>query len=129
ARLSIVTPSYHRPDLLGFCLQSVVRHAPDRTEIIVVDDGSRDACVTSVVQEFPQVRGVRAQRPRGFCAAVNAGIRLARAAVVELLNDDTEVAPRWTEPALAWFDDLSVASVSPLVLRKTSRRASPPEID
>jgi GT2 family glycosyltransferase len=128
-RLSIVIPTYNRPDLLRLCLQSVVRHASNGTEIIVVDDGSRDACASSVVQEFPHVRSLRGHRPRGFCAAANAGIRIARADVVQLLNDDTEATSDWAEPALAWFDDTSVASVSPLVLRKTLKVALPPEID
>jgi GT2 family glycosyltransferase len=128
-RLSIVIPTHNRPDLLRLCLQSVVRHAPQDTEIIVVDDGSREGCAGSVMQEFPQVLGVRGRRSRGFCAAANAGIRIARAAVVQLLNDDTEVTSNWAEPALAWLEDPSVASVSPLVLRKTSKHASWPEID
>src|SRR5260370_38798289 len=89
-RLSIVIPPHNRPDLWRLCLQSVVRYATEGAEIIVVDDGSRDACAGSVVQEFPQVRGMRGRRPRGFCAAANAGIRIARAAVVQMLNDDTE---------------------------------------
>src|SRR5713226_5796311 len=128
-RLSIVIPTHDRPDLLRLCLQSVVRHAHQGTEIIMVDDGSREGCAGSVMQEFPQVRGVRGRRSRGFCAAANAGIRIARAAVVQMLNDDTEVTPNWAEPALPWFEDPSVASVSPLVLRKTSKPASRPEID
>src|SRR5262249_59793833 len=49
--------------------------------------------------------------------AANAGIRAAHGAIVEYLNDDTEVTPGWAELALAGFDDPQVAAVAPLVLR------------
>src|SRR5262249_30222755 len=36
--------------------------------------------------------------------------------VVELLNNDTKVGPRWADAALAHFADPTVGSVAPLVL-------------
>ena len=59
---------------------------------------------------------VRLPRRRGFCGAANAGVRAARASVVELLNDDTEVTAGWAEAALGAFRDPQVAAVAPLVL-------------
>jgi GT2 family glycosyltransferase len=41
----------------------------------------------------------------------------AGGAVVELLNDDTEVTPGWAAAALAQFRDPNVVAVAPLVLR------------
>lgn len=128
-RLSIVIPTHNRPDLLRLCLQSLARDAPDGTEIIVVDDGSPQPGAGAVVSKFPGVKWLRGSRRRGFCAAANAGIRVARGVVVEVLNDDTEVTAGWAESALAWFDDLTVASIAPLVLRSCSHNDSHPEID
>jgi GT2 family glycosyltransferase len=115
--LSIVIPSHNRPDLLCACLSSVLRHAPPRTEILVVDDGSPGGVVSAAAAEFPTVRCLRSPRRRGFCAAANAGIEAAAAPVVELLNDDTEVEPGWATAALTHFADPAVAAVAPLVLR------------
>jgi GT2 family glycosyltransferase len=115
--LSVVIPSHNRPDLLRACLASVTRHAPAGTDILVVDDGSPGGAVAAAASEFPHVRCLRSPRPRGFCAAANAGIAAARAAVVELLNDDTEVEPGWADAALAHFAEPAVAAVAPLVLR------------
>jgi GT2 family glycosyltransferase len=53
---------------------------------------------------------------RGFCGAANAGIAAARGAIVEVLNDDTEVTAGWAVAALAAFRDARVAAVAPLVL-------------
>jgi GT2 family glycosyltransferase len=113
----VVIPTHNRPDLLRSCLNSLARHAPVDTEIIVVDDGSCQGRCSAASGEFPGVKILRGRRRRGFCAAANAGIRAARGAVIELLNDDTEVTAEWTESALACFNDPKVAAVAPLVLR------------
>jgi GT2 family glycosyltransferase len=122
--LSVIIPSHSRPDLLRLCLASVLRFAPPRAEVIVVDDGSRDACVAHAAGEFPGVKVIRRPRAGGFCAAANAGIAAASAPVVELLNDDAEVTEGWADAALAWFADARTAAVAPLVLQNdTGRRA------
>ena len=90
-----------------------------------------DHAVTHTAQTFTDVRVLRFQRRRGFCAAVNAGIRAARHPIVELLNDDTEVTAGWAEAALARFADPRLAAVAPLVLRGSpgEREPSPLSID
>jgi GT2 family glycosyltransferase len=129
--LSIVIPSHNRPELLQACLSTVTRHAPSHSEILVVDDGSPQQVVGSVSRSFPGVRTLPLPRPRGFCAAVNLGIREVHAPIVELLNDDTEVTAGWAEAALTGFQDPSVAAVAPLVLYWPGRLAglSRPLID
>jgi len=102
---------------LRLCLASVHRHAPAGTEIIVVDDASPDHAVSRTAGDFAGVRVLRLPRRRGFCAAVNAGIRATRHPIVELLNDDTEVSAGWAEAALDHFLHPQIAAVAPLVLR------------
>jgi GT2 family glycosyltransferase len=115
--LSVVIPSHNRTDLLTLCLRSVAQHTPAGTEVIVVDDASPGGAVGATARAYPSVRVIRLPRRGGFCAASNTGVRAARAAVVELLNDDTEVTAGWAEAALACFADPRVAAVAPLVLR------------
>jgi GT2 family glycosyltransferase len=117
-----VIPSHNRADLLRPCLASVRRHAPANTEIIVVDDSSPDHAVSRIANMFAGVRVLRLDRRRGFCAAVNAGIRAAHHPIVELLNDDTEVSAGWAEAAVDHFTDPRVAAVAPLVLQGPSDR-------
>jgi GT2 family glycosyltransferase len=126
--LTIVIPSHNRADLLHSCLASVIRHAPAGTEIIVVDDASANHTVSRTAQVFAGVRVLRLQRRRGFCTAVNAGIRAAQHPIIELLNDDTEVAAGWAEAALTHFADPCIAAVAPLVLRGAPD-GRPPLID
>lgn len=128
--ITIVIPSHNRADLLSRCLDSVRRHAPEGTEILVVDDASPNHSVSRTTQQFAGVRLLRFERQRGFCAAVNAGIRAARHPIVELLNDDTEVSAGWAEAALTHFADPGIAAVAPLVLRfPPSALRDPPKAD
>jgi GT2 family glycosyltransferase len=115
--LSIVIPSHNRSDLLRDCLKGVTRHAPEGTQVIVVDDGSPGGTVRAAASQFGGVEVVSLGRRRGFCAAVNAGIAAARGTVIELLNDDAEVTAGWALAPLRAFGDPSVGAVAPLVLR------------
>jgi GT2 family glycosyltransferase len=113
---SIVIPSRWRADLLYDCLASVCRHAPRGAEVIVVDDGSDGACVSRTAAKFPSVRALRLPRSHGFCFAANRGLEAARGAIIQLLNDDTQLTAGWADAALRCFDDPRVGAVAPLVL-------------
>jgi GT2 family glycosyltransferase len=115
--LSIVIPTHNRPDLLRACLTGVARYAPANTQVLVVDDASPERAGSRVAASFPGVQVVRLNRRQGFCKAANAGLARAEAAIVEMLNDDTEVTAGWTEAALRAFCDPAVGAVAPLVLR------------
>lgn len=92
--LSIVIAHYETGDLLLACLQSI-RECPfrDATEVIVVDNGSRDRSVPQVARAFPEVAWIRNDTNRGYAIANNQGIDAARGRFVLLLNADCEVTP------------------------------------
>jgi GT2 family glycosyltransferase len=121
-RLSIVVPSHTLPDLLALCLESVVRFMPAGTQVVVVDDGSQNECVSRTAAHFTGVRVIRHAKAKGFCAAANAGIAAATGAIVEMLNDDAEVTAGWAEAALAHFTDPRIAAVAPLVYQNDRAR-------
>ncbi|MSR55882.1 MAG: glycosyltransferase family 2 protein [Gemmataceae bacterium] len=123
--LSIVIPSHNRTDLLRLCLETVVEFAPERTQVIVVDDGSPEACVSRTAAKFAGVEIVRNPRPLGFAKAANRGIASATGDVIELLNDDTQVTANWAQAALKWFTDPTIAAVAPLVLQGPSSDTVP----
>ena len=56
--VSIVIPCYDQARFLGDAIDSAERQTYARVEIIVVDDGSRDA-TAAVAERYPQVRYVR----------------------------------------------------------------------
>ncbi len=117
---SIVIPTYNGRALLETCLRSVFHHLPGGrtwwTEIIVADDASSDDTVRWLHSHYPLVRLVRRKTNGGFCAAANAGLKVARGQFIQLLNNDTEVTKGWLEAGLAPFAEPTVGSVAPLVL-------------
>lgn len=87
--VSVIVPTYNRPQLLARALQSVLRQSYTDFEIIVVDDGSV-ASVSGVVAgcEDPRIRLIRHERNRGLPATRNTGIRAARGQYIAFLDDD-----------------------------------------
>ncbi len=84
--------TYNRSALLADCLRSLVRqtYASEKTDILVVDDGSADSTrdvVEDFAHEHPNVRYFR-QANRGIAAARNAGIKRAEGELICLLADD-----------------------------------------
>jgi GT2 family glycosyltransferase len=103
-KLSIVVPVYnHRPGLVETATATIaaLRRTTTEAEIIVVDNGTPE----ELYRNFRGCVMVRYERPLGFAAAVNAGIRLARAQFVAQVNSDVEVYPGWQERLLALFDE------------------------
>ena len=92
--LSIVVVSWNVQELLSRCLRSVLdgskSSAPD-AEVIVVDNGSTDGSAHMVRTEFPHICLIANADNRGFPAANNQGIAIAKGRYVLLLNPDTEV--------------------------------------
>ncbi|OPY58759.1 MAG: Poly-beta-1,6-N-acetyl-D-glucosamine synthase [Pelotomaculum sp. PtaU1.Bin035] len=92
---SVVIPNWNGSDLLKTCLSSLKRQIYQDFEIIVVDNGSSDDSIQYIESVHPEVRIIKLPVNKGFCAAVNSGIKSARGKYVALLNNDTEAGPAW----------------------------------
>jgi len=95
--ISVVIVNWNRRALLHSCLRAVSHQTRPAAEVIVVDNGSTDGSAAMVRAEFPHVRVLELRENRGFAAANNLGIRMARGAWIALLNNDTEPEPTWLE--------------------------------
>jgi glycosyltransferase involved in cell wall biosynthesis len=79
--ISVVLPAYNEEENIGPVLEMVVEALGPLIsdyEVVVVDDGSRDATaarVEEVAARFPQVRLVRHQVNRGYGAALYTGFK------------------------------------------------------
>jgi glycosyltransferase involved in cell wall biosynthesis len=102
-RISVVIPTYKRPQLLLRCLTTVLSQHfdADAYEVIVVDDGHDDATkhlIESLKEGAPLAAELRYLRPptgRGPAVARNVGWRAARGALVAFTDDDTVPARDW----------------------------------
>jgi GT2 family glycosyltransferase len=96
-RVTVVVPNWNGEAFLPLCLGSLRAQSFDDFETVVVDNGSTDGSLSLLEHDFPDARVVSLPENRGFAAGANAGIKCSETAFVALLNNDTEVDPRWLE--------------------------------
>ncbi len=115
-RVSIVIPTWNGRDLLLACLDSLAEQTFRDFETVVIDDGSTDDTVGAINERFPDVLLVSLGTNRGFCRAVNAGIKHATAELIVLLNNDITVAPDFLANLVRAADSSGAAMFAPLIL-------------
>ncbi len=94
--VSIIVVNWNVRDLLRECLRSTLEDggiAPERLELIVVDNDSHDGSVDMVRAEFPQLPLIANPHNKGFGSANNQALPLCHGRYVLLLNPDTKVLP------------------------------------
>lgn len=104
--VSAVIPQWNRRDLLETLLRSIGEQTRRFDEVIVVDNGSTDDSAGFAERSGACV--VRLDRNRGFAAAVNRGIEIARGDWIAILNNDVRLEPEWLQTLLdrageGWF--------------------------
>lgn len=101
--VSVVMPVYNAESTMRRSIESVLAQTFRGLELILVDDGSRDAS-SAIIEEYarldPRVRPLR-QANAGVAAARNAGIAAARGSHIAFLDSDDWWAPRKLELQLA----------------------------
>lgn len=93
--VSVVVVNWNTAELLGPCLGSLAADVEAGTvgEVIVVDNGSTDGSRDVLAREWPGVRVVANTENRGYQAANNQGMRIARGEHLLLLNTDAMLQP------------------------------------
>ena len=118
--LSIIIPAYNEEQRLPPTLERIARFLttmPLRTEIIVVDDGSKDdtcGVVERAMSQYPGLRLVRQNPNRGKGAAVRAGMLAARGQIRVMCDADCsmppEQLPRLLAPITACTAEIAIGS-------------------
>ena len=123
--VSIVLVLYNRAELTLACLQSLVDHAGEDYEVIVVDNGSSDR-TGAMLRQVAGIRLVENRDNLGFVKACNQGVELARSDKVLLLNNDATLLPGTLASALhtlANADDIGVVGARIVLLDGTLQEA------
>ena len=90
--LSIIIVNWNTRELLAQCLSSLFQSSDGmQLEVIVVDNNSKDDSVEYVAQHFRQVQIIQNNTNRGFAAANNQGLAIAKGRNILFLNSDTTV--------------------------------------
>ncbi|PPS45892.1 glycosyltransferase family 2 protein [Chroococcidiopsis sp. TS-821] len=96
--VSIIIPTYNRPDLLPRAVKSALAQTVEDFEVIVVDDASPQPVT---LPEHPRLRILRQTVNQGGAAARNAGIKAARGQWITFVDDDDEMLPHLVAVSLA----------------------------
>ena len=104
--ISMVIPSYKRPDLLELLLDSLLKQTipPGAFEVIVIDNAPEgDARVSRLCESLkytPLALTYAHHPPPGTSQARNSGISLARAPLIGFADDDNVLPDDWIEKAI-----------------------------
>jgi glycosyltransferase involved in cell wall biosynthesis len=98
--VSIVVPTFNRPEMLQEALKSILNQTYQNFEIVVVNDGGED--VSGLVETFqdPRIKYKSHPKNRGLAAARNTGIRNASSQYIALLDDDDIFYPEHLQTAV-----------------------------
>lgn len=98
--VSVIIPTYKRPEKLSRAINSVLNQTYKNVEVIVVDDNNPDTearCMTekimSAYEKNDRVRYIRHKQNRNGAAARNTGASYSNAKYIGLLDDDDEFFP------------------------------------
>jgi len=102
-KVAIIIVTWNGKEDCLSCLSSLRKLVPPHPSIIVVDNGSSDGTAGAVSEYFPAVTLISSPVNLGFTGGNNKGIEKALADGADyicLLNNDTEVDPRFLEELL-----------------------------
>ena len=100
--VSVIVPTYNRPERLRVALQSLTSQHYQDFEVIVVNDGTTpvDAVVAEMNREG-RITLMNHDRNRGLAASRNTGLRAAKGTYVAYLDDDDRFLPDHLETLVA----------------------------
>ncbi|RUS95905.1 hypothetical protein DSM106972_089180 [Dulcicalothrix desertica PCC 7102] len=113
ARLSIIIPTYNRPELLHRAVSSALNQTITDIEIIVVDDCSNPAVV---LPERENLRVIRLESNQGGAMARNRGAIESRSRWITYLDDDDVLLPDMAQKALSAIDQMPQNLPAPIAV-------------
>ena len=95
--VSIIIPTYNRPQLLPRAVKSALTQTVDDLEVIVVDDASTEPVN---LPEHQRLRIIRLPKNQGIAAVRNIGAKNAQGRWLTYLDDDDQLLPQMVEVSL-----------------------------
>lgn len=124
-RVSVVIPTYKRPDLLRRCLDALAMQDldPSEFEAIVVDDAACESTRQQVADWIAQTGADRSPfrylpvtGAHGPAAARNLGWRAAKGEIIAFTDDDCLPCPQWLRAGLDAFAEETIGVSGKLII-------------
>src|SRR3989338_7091 len=123
APISVVIPAYNEEKNIRATIESILKaDYPNKKEIIVVNDGSRDKTpeiVKEMMKKHREIKLIKTDRI-GKGRAVNAGVKKSRNELFAILDADTEIEKNALMKLFGPFEDGKVGAVSTTLAVKRS---------
>lgn len=105
--ISIIIPTYRRPDVLRRSIESVLNQTFQNFEIIVVNDDQFDAKLKKIIEGYNDDRIflLQNQRAKGGNGARNTGIINSHGSFIAFLDDDDEWLPNYLESKISCINN------------------------
>lgn len=115
--VDVIIPVYNSPELTQRCIASVITHLGAAIGNLYVQDDASDAVTHEMLDTlpYPQLQVHHAPQNQGYGKSVNEAVSRSKAALVLVLNSDTEIADNFL-PLLcaALTADPELAVISPV---------------
>lgn len=113
--VSVIVPTYNRPDRLRTALASLGAQTYQDFEIIVVNDaGCEVGSVIDACADRHRIMTITHDRNRGLAAARNSGLRAAKGTYIAYLDDDDRYLPHHLRWSTTWIA-ANAASRTPML--------------
>ncbi|MDC8447834.1 MAG: glycosyltransferase [Nitrospira sp.] len=104
-KVSVIVPTYNRPDRLRTALASLAAQTYQDFEVIVVNDAGCDVgAIVAACADRYRITTITHDRNRGLAAARNSGVRAAKGTYVAYLDDDDRYLPNHLETLAGYLD-------------------------
>ncbi|HYK02449.1 MAG TPA: glycosyltransferase [Thermoanaerobaculia bacterium] len=123
--VSVVLVTWNSARYLRRCLEGIGQQTHRNIELIAIDNASADDSVALVEPHATTL--VRNRDNRGFSAAVNQAIALARGELVLVVNPDCYLLPEYAERLVGLFSIPDVGSATGLLIRARGTEIEPTE--
>ncbi|MES2288732.1 MAG: glycosyltransferase [Pseudomonadota bacterium] len=112
--VSVLIPAFNEERVIVDSIRRVLASEDVQLEILVIDDGSKDATsavVTEAYRDEPRVRLLTLENG-GKARALNEGLKLAKGDVIIALDADTRFQPQTVASLARWFADAEIGAVA-----------------
>lgn len=116
-KLAIIILNWNGEELLKKFLPDAAAYSiSEESDLFVADNGSHDASLEWIRNNFPQVKIIEFDKNYGFAEGYNRAISLTSYPYTILLNSDVEVTPGWWQPLIEFMEkNQDVGAVQPKI--------------
>jgi glycosyltransferase involved in cell wall biosynthesis len=104
--ISVIIPTYNRPEELGNCIKSILEQTEVPHELIIVDDGNLSGLSFEKKCKDTGIEYIHLKKTkRGLTESRNAGVKRAGGDIIFFFDDDVILSPNYIEEILKVYED------------------------